>query len=378
MAVSRARYVLAGLLLALVGLGAISLWHRAGYYPTLPVSESLDRIELPAGFHIEVYAEGISAARSMTLGAKGTVFVGSTRAGKVYALVDRRHQGHADVITIARGLDKPNGVAFHDGALYVAEVTRILRYDGIEDRLDNPPKPAVINSSLPEQYDHENRFIGFGPDGWLYIGVGAPCNICEPKDPFATIMRMHSDGSGLEVFARGIRNTVGFDWQPQSKDLWFTENGRDLLGDDIPPDELNRASRAGMNFGYPYCHGGFVKDPEFGQKHACSEFTPPALKLPAHVASLGMRFYTGEMFPPAYRNQIFIAEHGSWNRSTPIGDRISLAKINGDKVTYEIFAEGWQVGRRRSGRPVDVLVASDGALLVSDDQAGVVYRISYK
>jgi glucose/arabinose dehydrogenase len=281
---------------------------------------------------------------------------------------------------IARRLNSPNGVAFRDGALYVAEISRILRFDDIEARLGNPPAPAVVSDRFPGDGAHGWKFIAFGPDGWLYVPVGAPCNICEPPTPLhQTITRLRPDGSGLEVFARGVRNSVGFDWHPGTKTLWFTDNGRDWMGDDQPPDELNHAPRSGMNFGFPYCHGRDLPDPEHGRKHACSEFTPPARELGAHVAALGMRFYTGGMFPPEYRQQIFVAEHGSWNRSTPIGYRVSLIRLDGDRVVkYEVFAEGWLRNGRPWGRPVDVLVMPDGALLVSDDHAGAIYRISHR
>ncbi len=339
----------------------------------------LDTIKLPPGFRISLYADNVPGARSMALSPDGTLFVG-TRGDKVYALPNRKHGKRADeVITLASGLDTPNGVAFRDGALYVAEVNRILRFDGIEARLRNPPRPVVANDHFPSATHHGWKFIRFGPDGMLYVPVGAPCNICEP-DParYAAIFRMKPDGSGLEQYASGVRNTVGFDWSPGSHELWFTDNGRDWLGNDVPPDELNHAPRPGMNFGYPYCHGRSIADPEFGGRHACGEFTPPAMELGAHVASLGMRFYTGAMFPEPYRNQIFIAEHGSWNRFPSIGYRITLVRLeSGKAASYEVFAQGWLGTLTAWGRPVDVQVMPDGALLVSDDKAGVIYRISY-
>lgn len=339
----------------------------------------LNKISLPDGFEISIYASDVPGARSMALGPNGTLFVG-TRVGKVYAIVDRNRNNRADeVITVARGLRMPNGVAFRGGALYVGEVSRVLRYDNIEARLSNPPTPVVVNDTFPGDRHHGWKFIRFGPDGQLYVPVGAPCNVCERSDGrYALIMRMNPDGTGLEVFARGVRNTVGFDWHPETKTLWFTDNGRDWLGDDVPPDELNHAPRKGLHFGFPYCHGGDISDPEFGEKHACEEFVPPAMKLGPHVAAIGMRFYTGTMFPDRYRNQIFIVEHGSWNRSTPIGYRVTLVRLEENRaVTYEVFAEGWLQGNAAWGRPADVLVMPDGALLVSDDRAGVIYRIVY-
>lgn len=339
-----------------------------------------NNITLPPGFLLSVYADDVPGARALALGSHGTVFVGS-QDGNVYAIVDRDQDHTADqTYVLARGLNMPNGVAFRDGALYVAEVNRILRFDQIEEHLENPGKPAVVTDQLPSDRWHGWKFIAFGPDGLLYVPVGGPCNVCERDDErYASLLRMNPDGSHIEVFAKGIRNTVGFAWHPDTKELWFTDNGRDMLGDDLPPDELNHAPRAGMHFGFPYCHAGTIADPEFGKKRGCEELTPPAMKLGPHVAALGMRFYTGTMFPEEYRNQIFIAEHGSWNRSTPLGYRVSLVRVAENKaVKYETFAEGWLQGGRAKGRPADVLVMPDGALLISDDHAGMIYRMSYK
>jgi glucose/arabinose dehydrogenase len=315
----------------------------------------------------------------MTWGDRGTLFVGSVE-GKVYAVT--LAGGAASVRVIASGLREPAGLAFRGGALYVSAISRILRYDGIEGRLDNPPAPVVVTDAFPTEGHHGRKFIAFGPDGKLYVPVGAPCNICAP-DPerYTIITRMNPDGSDREIVARGVRNSVGFAWHPVTGDLWFTDNGRDLLGDDIPPDELNHVTRAGQNFGYPYCHGGTIRDPEF-DRFPCSKFVPPAQALGPHVASLGMRFYTGTQFPSAYRNQVFIAEHGSWNRSRKIGYRVTLVRLDADgkALSYEPFAEGWLDNGTQSvwGRPADVLVAPDGSLLVSDDTAGAVYRIRYR
>ncbi len=340
---------------------------------TLP----LDKIKLPAGFSIDLWAE-VPSARGLALGKNGTVFAGSKDAGNVYAITGN---GEARQVRIlARGLNSPLGVAFRDGALYVSAVERILRFDGIEEKLDQPGKPVVITNSFPTETHHGGKFIAFGPDGLLYVPVGAPCNICEP-DPerFALISRIKPDGTGHEVYAYGVRNTVGFDWHPETKELWFTDNGRDWMGDNLPPDELNRAPRKGMHFGYPFCHGSDIPDPKFGAKRDCNKLTPPAAKLDPHVAPLGMRFYTGKMFPAEYRNNIFVAEHGSWNRRNKVGYRLKLVRINNNKVVkQEVFAEGWLEKEDAWGRPVDVLVMPDGALLVSDDYAGAIYRISYK
>ncbi len=340
----------------------------------------LEAIKLPSGFQIALFADNIPNARSMVLSPNGVLFVGSRIEDKVYAVIDLNGNNHADDIrVIADNLNMPNGVAFRDGALYVAEVNRILRFDGIEDRLKSPPAPVVVNRSFPNASHHGWKYIAFGPDDRLYIPVGAPCNVCEEDDSrFATIMRMRPDGRDLEIFVRGVRNSVGFDWHPQTKELWFTNNGRDWMGDDLPPDTLHRAFKKGLNFGFPYCHGGDIPDPEFGVKRQCDEFAPPALKLGPHVASLGMKFYAGSMFPLEYKHNIFIAEHGSWNRSKPIGYRITRVILNGNRpIRYETFAEGWLQGKKAWGRPVDVLVMPDGALLVSDDRAGAIYRVSY-
>lgn len=340
----------------------------------------VEQIKLPPGFRIEVLAR-VPNARQMALGDRNVLFVGSMRAGKVYALeLDAAYRA-GRLRTIVSDLQMPVGVAWRDGSLYVSAVSRILRFDDITSRLDNPPTPTVIRDDLPRETHHGWKFIGFGPDGRLYVPVGAPCNICAPDpDRYAAILSMRPDGSDLKTFARGVRNTVGFDWHPGTRDLWFTDNGRDMLGDDQPADELNHAPRPGMHFGYPYCHAGDVADPEFGSRRRCHEFAPPAQRLDAHVAALGMRFYTGTQFPEAFREQIFIAEHGSWNRSKKVGYRITVVSvINGKRaVSYAPFAEGWlQADDRAWGRPADVLVLPDGSLLVSDDLAGAIYRIRY-
>ena len=342
---------------------------------------ALDKIKLPPGFKISVYAE-VPNARSLTLSPSGILYVGNRSGDKVYAVLDENKDGKADKIyTIASGLHTPNGVAFKDGSLYIATISSILRLDSIESKLANPPKPIVVYDKFPTEEHHGWKFIAFGPDGKLYVPVGAPCNVCEKENPiYASITRMNSDGTGLEIYARGIRNSVGFSWHPSNGKLWFTENGRDNMGNDVPDDELNTAPKAAMHFGFPYCHQGDVLDPEFGKGKNCSDYTPPVQKLGPHVAALGMRFYTASAFPAEYKNQIFIAEHGSWNRSEPIGYRVTLVKLDstGRSVSYTNFAEGWlQPGGKVLGRPVDVQVMPDGALLLSDDYAGVVYRITY-
>jgi len=341
----------------------------------------LDKIKLPEGFTIRVYAE-VENARSMVMSPSGTLFVGTWEKGKVYAVKDINGDKIADKKwLLASGLIYPNGVALKNGALYVAEVSKITKFPNIEQNLADTTKRIIIYNKFPTDWPHGWKYIAFGPDGKLYVPVGAPFNIGMPTEKYASIFRMNDDGTGFEKFASGVRNTVGFTWHPTTHVLWFTDNGRDLLGDDTPFDELNTAPKAGMNFGYPYFHSGTIKDPEFGGTHNASEFTPPAINLGPHVAALGLKFYTGNMFPAKYKNQIFIAEHGSWNRTKKIGYRVSLVTIeNGKAKRYEPFATGWlnETTQIPWGRPVDVLVLADGSMLVSDDYAGVIYRISYK
>lgn len=357
---------------------------------TLPDSAAaadlpLDKIQLPDGFSIGIYAEDVPGARSMALGDNGTLFVGSQRAGNVYALVDRDGDQKAETRhTIAEKLWWPNGVAFKDGALYVAEINRILRYDDIENNLENPPEPVVLTDSLPREQMHGWKYLAFGPDDKLYFNIGAPCNDCnaavdQNDERFATIVRMDADGTNLEVYAHGVRNSVGFDWHPESKELYFTDNGRDMMGDDIPDCELNRATELGQHFGFPYFHAGDVPDPTHGAGKDLADYIKPIQKVGPHVAPLGMKFYTGSQFPVDYKNRIFIAQHGSWNRSIKIGYRVMQVTLDaeGNAAAYEDFATGWLQRQEPWGRPVDVRVAPDGALLVSDDMANVIYRIAY-
>ena len=343
---------------------------------------NLSKLKLPEGYKIDVYAE-VPNARSMALSPSGIVYVGNRSEDNVYAVVDENKDGKADkVYKVASGLNTPNGVAFKDGSLYIATINEILRLDNIDANLSTPPKPVVVYNKFPTDKHHGWKFIAFGPDGKLYVPVGAPCNNCESEKPiYASITRMNADGSGLEIFAKGIRNSVGFAWHPSTQKLWFTENGRDEMGDDVPADELNTAPTAELNFGYPYCHQGNILDPEFGRGKNCSDYTSPVELLGAHVAALGMRFYTGKMFDSSYSNNIFIAEHGSWNRSKAVGYKVSMVKLDstGKSLGYSIFAEGWlQQDGKVLGRPVDVQVMPDGALLISDDYAGVIYRVSKK
>jgi glucose/arabinose dehydrogenase len=370
-----------GALLAATALGGACRPSAAGPGPSAAGKDGAEvsRITVPRGFRVTTLTSAVPGARSLTLGPKGTVFVG-TQSGSVYAVVDRDHDGVADkVYTIAKGLDMPNGVAVRQGALYVAEVSRVRRYDAIEDHLEAPPAPVTVIDGLPAEHHHGWKFIAFGPDDLLYVTVGAPCNVCESSDPrFASILRFRPDGTPVDTMARGVRNTVGFDWEPGRGTFWFTDNGRDLLGDDVPPDELNRAPVAGRHYGFPACHAGTTVDPVFAKGRDCRMFEPPAIALGPHVAAIGMRFYRGTMFPPEYRGQVFIAEHGSWNRSHKVGYRVSLVRVkDGQAVSYQPFAEGWLQGEQAWGRPADVQELPDGSLLVSDEKSGAIYRITY-
>jgi glucose/arabinose dehydrogenase len=346
-------------------------------FPAPPDKLPTPQLKLPKGFKIEVYASGIANARSLRFGDKGTVFVSTRQFDKVYAIVGRNGKREAKVI--ASGLDRPNGIAFHNGTLYIGEGTRISKLEKIEDHLDNPSQPVVIYDDLPNHQSHGLKFIAIGPDNKLYMNVGAPCNICIPPEENAQIRRINLDGSGAEVFVRGVRNSVGFDWHPVTKEFYFTDNGRDWLSEDLPEDELNRVTKVGQHFGFPYCHQGTFTDREVGWGRSCDEFVKPAALLGPHSASLGMRFYTGRMFPAEYHNAIFIARHGSWNRTKKIGGDVVVAKLNKDGTVKSItpFLTGFLQNNEYIGRPVDVQVMKDGSLLVSDDYAGAVYRVTY-
>jgi glucose/arabinose dehydrogenase len=341
------------------------------FIATFCFSESrVDLLKVPAGFKIELFAKGISNARTMVLGEQGTIFIGTRSADKVYAIKNSK------VYVIAKNLRMPNGLAFHKGALYIAAVDRILRLDNIENNLANPPQAVVVRNNLPRATHHGWRFIAFGPDNRLYIAIGAPCNVCL-KQGFAEIRSMKADGTDEKVVATGIRNSVGFTWHPQTKKIWLSDNGRDMLGDDIPADEINRVDKSGQDFGFPYCHGGTVADPDYNEI-PCDKFSPPAVKLGAHVTPLGITFYTGNKFPKKYQNQLFVAEHGSWNRSQKSGYRIGMVKLKNSKVIgYETFVSGWLQGQSAWGRPAYTLIMPDGSMLISDDRAGAIYRVSY-
>lgn len=344
-------------------------------------NDLLSRLNLPDGFQVSVFAE-VENARSLAMSPSGTIYVGNRSEDKVYALQDTNGDFKADKkYVIASGLTMPNGVAFRNGDLYVAEVSRILKFSNIEANLENPPAPEVIYDKFPTENHHGWKYIAFGPDGKLYVPVGAPCNICESEDDiYASISRMNADGSGLEIIAEGVRNTVGFTWEPNTNKLWFTDNGRDMLGDNFPPCELNRIDGEKPHYGYPYCHGGDISDPEFGGKRACTDFVKPVWKFGAHTAPLGLKFYTGQQFPADYQGQIIVAQHGSWNRSKKVGYKLLKVTVeNGRPVNEEVFVDGWlnDTTQKAWGRPVDVLQMPDGSLLVSDDFGHMIYRISY-
>lgn len=348
--------------------------------PPIPMAADklpVPKLKVPKGFKLEVYASGLTNARSMRVGDKGTVFVGTRLIDKVYAIVDKGDK--REVKTIASGLYRPNGLAFKDGTLYVAELSKISKIEKIEDNLDNPPKPVLIYDNLPKDEAHGWKFIGIGPDNKLYVPIGQPCNNCLPPDTHAQIRRMNLDGSGMEVVALGVRNTVGFDWHPGSKELYFTDNARDWASEDLPEDELNRVTKVGQHFGSPFCYQGDFLDPEFGWGRSCDEFVKPVMKTGPHSASLGMRFYTGNMFPAKYKNAIIMARHGSWNRTKKFGGDVIAVFLNKDGTvkSHEPLISGFIENNSYIGRPVDVQMLKDGSLLISDDFAGAVYRLSY-
>jgi len=336
------------------------------------------KLKLQKGFNIELFAGSVPNARSMRQGDKGTVFVGSRLQDKVHAIVEKN--GKREVKVLVSGLYRPNGLAIHDGTLYIAELSQVSKIEKVEDHLDDAPKPTVIYSDLPKDEAHGWKFIAIGPDNKLYVPVGQPCNNCMPPPTHGQIRRINLDGSGAEVVARGVRNTVGFDWNPVTKQLYFTDNGRDWASEDVPEDELNRVTKVGEHFGSPYCYQGDFPDPEFGWGHSCSEFTPPVLKTGPHSASLGMRFYTGGNFPAKYKNAIFIARHGSWNRTKKFGGDILAVFLNpnGTVKSTEVFISGF-LGPDNNyiGRPADVLFTKDGSMLISDDYNGAIWRVSY-
>jgi len=345
--------------------------------PTAADKLPLDKLKAKAGFKVEVYAAGVPNARSLKLGPKGTVFVSSRLQDKIHAIVEK--DGKREIKVVASGLHRPNGIVVHKGTLYIAELSQISKIENIEDNLDNPPKPTVILADLPKDEAHGWKYLTVGPDEKLYFHIGAPCNICMPPERHSKIYRVGLDGKDLEVYASGVRHIVGMDWHPTLHQLYFSENARDWLSEDMPQDKLNRVTKPGAdNFGYPYCHQGNLPDPEFGWGHSCSEFTKPLTLLGAHAAALGMKFYTGKAFGSEYRNAIFLARHGSWNKSTKIGGDVVVIKLNSDGTVKSMapFLTGFIQNNNYVGRPVDVLPMPDGSLLVSDDFNGAIYRVS--
>lgn len=344
----------------------------------------LEKLNLPAGFQIEIFADQLPGVRTMAISDNGVVFVGTRGHGNVYAIIPPQNpQEKRRTITLLSGLNEPNGVAYYKGDLYVAEIHRILKYEDVEKHLDKMPAPIVINETLPKEKWHGYRVIDVGPDAHLYIAIGMPCNTCNYRDKqplFGTISRMTLDGKNLQPFAVGIRNSVGFDWHPQTKELWFTDNGQDLMGDDMPPDEINRAYQSGLDFGFPFVYGQNILAPLYSNKHIKDlKLEVPAYELQAHVAPLGMIFYTDTQFPKQYQNQIFVALHGSWNRSKKVGYEIIQLTVENNKVTkMQPFITGWLQGQEGWGRPVDFLILQDGSLLITDDLNGLIYRVSYK
>jgi glucose/arabinose dehydrogenase len=347
---------------------------------TPPSEIPIDKIGLPKGFEVGLWAHGLPGGREMARGAKGKIYVGTRAIGRVYEITDRG--GERTVRIVVDKLLQPAGVAFANGSLYVAAIDKVLRYDGIEDNPNVEPVDLTDKFSLPPEQHHQWKYLAFGPDKKLYVPFGAPCNICEFPDQYAQIRRYNPDGSGMEVIARGIRNTIGFDWHPKTRELWFTENGRDWMGDEGPEDELNRVSSTGLNFGFPYCHANGIPDPQIKKDEPCKGVTMPVALLGPHAAALGMIFYTGRMFPSAYKNTIFLARKGSWNRTQLFGFDIANVQVDADGKNAKVtpFMTGFMDPKENKfwGRPAYLLQMPDGALLVSDEQNGAIYRVSYR
>ncbi len=368
------------------------VWHRRTPPPALPCAlvvtlllagcaaafADLARLDPPPGFQVRIVTSEVKNARQMALAADGTLYVGTLREGKVYAIPGALDSERPEVVSLAEKLPMPSGVTERNGDLYVAALDRVLRFPAIGKRLAAGAHFEVITDRLPDERHHGWKYIKFGPDGNLYVPVGAPCNLCLSEDPrFASLLRMDPATGETEVVAHGVRNSVGFAWHPLSGELWFTDNGRDLLGDDVPPEEVNVLTRAGQHFGYPFVHGSGILDPELGDDADASAYVSPTVEIQAHSAALGVAFYTGTQFPERYRNALFIAEHGSWNRSSKVGYQVSAIVFEDGKPRYEPFITGWLQGQANWGRPNDVLVAPDGSLLISEDQQGVIYQVTW-
>ena len=347
--------------------------------PKAPGEIPINKIKVPQGFKVELWAHGINNARVMVWGEKGTLFVSSRVAGNVYAVTDQGGQRTTKVI--AKGLNLPNGIAFKDGTLYIAEVHRITKIEGVEGKLgsaDLTGEMKVVYETLPKDLPHGWKYLAFGPDGKLYFNIGAPCNICIPPDTHANISRVNVDGTGFEYWAHGVRNSVGFDWHPVTKELYFTTHARDWLGEEVPSDRFDHAPKKGLHFGFPYCHQGDIPDPVFGKERSCAEFAPPLIKTGPHVAGNGVMFYTGSMFPPEYQNRAFLPQRGAWNKTVKSGYAVMMVTLRpGDVPKYETFAEGWLDTNQPWGRPNYTVQMKDGSILLSDDYAGAIYRISY-
>jgi glucose/arabinose dehydrogenase len=352
----------------------------AGRLTVTPASEiPLASYKLPPGFKAEIWASGMPGIRALVRGDNGKYYAGTRGIGRVYEITDAG--GARTSRVVVDKLVQPAGVAYRNGSLIVMAIDKVLRFDGIATNPNAAPVDMTAAFQLPKEQHHNWKYIAFGPDGKLYVPFGAPCNICEPGAEYAQIRRYNADGSGMEVIARGVRNTQGFDWHPVTKELWFTDHGRDWMGDDGPEDELNRMARTGQNFGFPYCHAGGIPDPDIARANACSGVTLPVTTMGPHAAAMGVHFYTGSMFPAEYRNAMFVARKGSWNRTKKFGYDVVVvrADASGASARVEPFMTGFMnpADDSFSGRPTYFLQQPDGSLLVSDEQLGAVYRISY-
>jgi glucose/arabinose dehydrogenase len=355
---------------------------HAGRMTETPAAEiPIDKLKVPKGFKVEIWATGIPGGRAMARGDKGKIYVGTRIIGRVYEVTDEGGKRTSRIVIDK--LTQPAGVAFADGSLYVFAIDKVLRFDGIEDNPGVQPVDLTDKFNLPPEQHHNWKYIRFGPDKKLYVPFGAPCNICEPPEQYGQIRRYNPDGSGMEVLARGIRNSVGFDFHPKTGELWFTDHGRDWMGDDGPQDELNRISKPGLFFGFPYCHAQGIPDRDIKKADPCKGVTKPVTLMGPHAASMGVLFYTGSMFPAAYKDTIFVARKGSWNRTKPFGFDVVNVRVSADGKNARVtpFMTGFQNPKATKyefwGRPAYLLQMPDGALLVSDEQMGAIYRVSY-
>ena len=341
----------------------------------------ISKLKLPPGFKAEIWASGMPGARAIVQGDNGKYYVGTRGIGRVYEITDAG--GARTNRVVVDKLNQPAGVEFQNGSLYVMAIDKVLRFDRIATNPAVVPVDMTAAFKLPPEQHHNWKYIRFGPDGKLYVPFGAPCNICEQPPEYAQIRRYNADGSGMEVLARGVRNTVGFDFHPVTKEMWFTNHGRDWMGDDTPADTLNRlpTNAASPNYGFPYCHAGVVADPDFKKTDPCSGVTQPVAALGPHVAVMGVQFYTGNMFPAEYKNALFVARKGSWNRTQKSGYDVVMVRANADGGAAQItpFITGFMDSSDQSfwGRPTYMLQLPDGSLLLSDEQLGAVYRITY-